>query len=187
VDERIRNLESLTPSGTPQLEKLLEAFLRPALAVGAEHGATGRIFVKLRARLATGNTALSKKIVMDAFDRSSTMNLQAIVKALPDIPPSDVYWRFHFLMGAMVFTMVNPGRIQSMTDGQCDPGDIDEVMRQIVPFLAAGFRSSGDNPSLSKSVSPPPSDVSSVEALNERISVLEKEFVRPASEKKRKS
>ena len=27
-----------------------------------------------------------------------------------------------------------------MTDGRCDPGDVDAALQRLVPFLAAGFR-----------------------------------------------
>jgi hypothetical protein len=43
-------------------------------------------------------------------------------------------------MGTMVYTMADSGRIQSLTNGSCDPGDVDAALRHIVPFLAAGFR-----------------------------------------------
>ena len=67
---------------------------------------------------------------------------------LVELSPEDLGWRFHFLLGAMIYTMADSGRIQSLTDGQCDAEDVQAVMLNIVPFLAAGFRS----PPLSRSV-----------------------------------
>jgi hypothetical protein len=37
--------------------------------------------------------------------------------------------------------MADSGRIQALTDGRCDPGDVTRALRHMIPFLAAGFRS----------------------------------------------
>ena len=47
--------------------------------------------------------------------------------------------RFHFMLGTMVYTMANPGRIQALTAGACDPTDMDAALAYLVPFLAQGF------------------------------------------------
>ena len=75
-----------------------------------------------------------------AFDESSGAFIAALQTALPELPPVDLAWRFHFLLGTMFYTMANPGRIQSLTNGACDPGDTAAALRHLVPFVAAGFR-----------------------------------------------
>ena len=37
--------------------------------------------------------------------------------------------------------MADAGRIQSLTNGRCDPGRVEDALAHIIPFLAAGFRS----------------------------------------------
>ncbi len=54
---------------------------------------------------------------------------------------ADLEWRFHFLLGAMVYTMANNGRIQALTDGACDPSQVESALHYMIPFFAAGFRS----------------------------------------------
>ena len=137
--ERIRLLEALRADGDLSLETVIEAFLSPALTVSTEFG--GRVFIKLRARLATEPVAFSRRILADAFDESSRLYLAALQDLLPDLAPADLAWRFHFSLGAMLYTMADPGRIQSLTNGVCDPSDAQAALRHLVPFLAAGFRS----------------------------------------------
>jgi hypothetical protein len=50
-----------------------------------------------------------------------------------------VFWRFHFLLGALYFTMINPARIGHLSQGLCDATDVEAVMEEMVPFVAAGF------------------------------------------------
>jgi AcrR family transcriptional regulator len=141
AEERMRLLAEVNLDDTPPLERILEAFLRPALTIGSDHRFGGRAFVKLRARLATEPEAVSRKILASAFDESSGEFLTALERALPEIPRADLEWRFHFMLGAMFYTMADAGRIQSLTDGRCDPGRVEDALEHIVPFLAAGFRS----------------------------------------------
>ena len=136
--ERMRLLAAVQATGAPNLEAVLQAFLRPALTVGTQFG--GEPFVKLRARLATEPEAFSRRILAKAFDESSSACIAALQAVLPALPPADLAWRFHFMLGTMFYTMANPGRIQSLTDGACNPGDSELALAHLVPFVAAGFR-----------------------------------------------
>ncbi len=138
AEERMRLLRALQAKGEPTLEGVIEAFLRPALT--AAEGFGGKNFVKLRARLATEPEEFSRRILARAFDESGREYIAALQGLVPELSAEELAWRFHFLLGVMVYTMADPGRIQSMTDGLCDPGDVQKAMRHAVPFLAAGFR-----------------------------------------------
>ena len=139
--ERMRLLAEIEASGKPTLERLIEAFLIPAFGTVSEERFGGKVFARLRARLATEPEAFSRRILANAFDESSRHYIAALQALLPDVPAEDLGWRFHFLLGAMVYTMADAGRIQSLTEGHCDPGDVEAALLHIVPFLAAGFRS----------------------------------------------
>jgi AcrR family transcriptional regulator len=143
AEERLRLLEQCAegPGRHPLLEQILDAFLRPALTLGIEPRFGGPTFVKLRARLATESEAISRRILATAFDESSRRFLEALERALPHVPRKDLQWRFHFLLGTMVYTMADNGRIQALTGDACEPRDVESALRHMIPFFAAGFRS----------------------------------------------
>lgn len=143
ADARMRLLDEAEAKhgGPPPLEAVIEAFVRPALIIGPQSPASGEAFRRLRARLATEPEKLSRRILSQAFDKSSGRFIEALVKALPGLPRAQVEWRFHFMLGAMFYTMANSGRIQVLTNQRCDPGDAELALKHMVPFLAAGFRS----------------------------------------------
>jgi hypothetical protein len=60
---------------------------------------------------------------------------------LPGLDETDVAWRFHAMLGVMVYTMANSGRIEKLTDGACDPSDYVAAVDRLVPIVAAMFRS----------------------------------------------
>jgi AcrR family transcriptional regulator len=156
ADERMRLLAACVegPGRPPMLEQILTAFLHPALTIGVEPRFGGPAFAKLRARLSIEPEALSRRILGKAFDESSRAFLNALERVLPDCPKPELQWRFHFLLGTMVYSMANGGRIQSITRGTCDPGDGERTLEYLIPFLAAGFRAPALKISASEKQSP---------------------------------
>jgi AcrR family transcriptional regulator len=131
--------------GRPVLEDVLDAFLRPALHAGRRQNAS---FVHLRARLALERGEATRRILSESFDESSRQFMDALAAAMPDLRREELNWRFHFLIGAMVYTMADSGRIQTLSDGTCDPSDSEEALDRMVAVFAGVFRAgaSGKSP-----------------------------------------
>ena len=123
-----------------QLESVIEAFVRPALAAIQGRDGHNR-FSRLRAMLAAEDAPLLEQLVTDNFDQSSRTFVAALRDCLPDLPPDEVLWRFHFMLGTIYYSASSPQRIKAFSRGRCDPGDLDAIVGHLVPFLAAGFRS----------------------------------------------
>ena len=143
---RMRLLQETRANGRqPQLKEILNAFIRPALAVArGEDGQTA--FIRLRAILAAENSTLLDKLVAENFDVSSTTFISALRECLPHLPPDEILWRFHFMLGTIYYTASGPHRIREFSNGRCNPSDIEENLRHLVPFLAAAFRSPSMKP-----------------------------------------
>ncbi len=123
--------------GRPSLEQLLDGYMRPALHVGRRQN---RSFVRLRARLAIERDEMARSLLAECFDESTKRYIDEIALALPGLPKDELYWRFHFMMGSMFYTMAEPGRILGLSDGACDPGQLEEAMRRMIAVFAAVFR-----------------------------------------------
>ena len=128
----------LDKHGRPKLDAVLRAFLQPAL--DALKTPDGAAFTMLRARMAFEREEVRRAALGQAFNKSSDMALQALARALPHIAPEDLYWRFHFVLGAMVYTMAMPGRIESITQGGIDTRDPEAALEHLIRFAAAGLR-----------------------------------------------
>jgi AcrR family transcriptional regulator len=128
----------LGADGRPSLERVLEAFLRPAFEVTGNDRANR--FNRLRARVAFETTATARRILGAAFDECDNRFIAMLSAAVPGLSRREVLWRFHFLVGAMIYTMADPGQLEGLSDGLCSPADVEEVSRRMVPYLAAAFR-----------------------------------------------
>jgi AcrR family transcriptional regulator len=137
--ERLRQLREARRAGL-RLESVIEAFVRPALAeIQGRDGQTQ--FSRLRAMLAAEDAPLFAQVVADNFDRSSRTFVAALRQCRPDLHGDEILWRFHFMLGTIYYSASSPQRIKAFSRGRCDPGDLEATVRQLVPFLAAGFRS----------------------------------------------
>jgi AcrR family transcriptional regulator len=137
--ERLRLLNDARGAGAT-LESVIEAFVRPALAeIQDRHGET--TFSRLRAMLAAEDAPLLAQLVADNFDQSSQTFVAALRECLPTLPADEVLWRFHFMLGTIYYSASSPQRIKAFSRGRCNPADVDDTVRHLVPFLAAAFRS----------------------------------------------
>ena len=124
--------------GRPVLEDVLMAFLQPALELlNTPHGAT---FTLLRARMVLESGDVKHQVLARTFDRTNEKTLKLLAKALPKLPAKDLYWRFHFMLGTMVYTMAQPGRIESVTKDKIKTSDTQAALEQLIRYTAAGFR-----------------------------------------------
>lgn len=123
----------------PSLEEVLDAFIRPSLEGTADDD--GRpTFLRLRAILSVENSAILEQLVAENFDVSSKLFVKALSKCLPGLSREDVLWRFHFLLGSIYYTATGPQRIKILSKGKCNPSDPTETKRELIAFVAAGFR-----------------------------------------------
>ena len=141
--ERARLLHAFDADGNASLEQILEAFIVPSLEAG-DQSQDGRNFSRLRAILSAENSLLLERLVSRTFDATSSTFVDALCKCLPHLSREDVFWRFHFLLGAIYYTAIGPRRIRILSKGKCDPSEPKPTARELIRFAAAGFRSHGN-------------------------------------------
>jgi AcrR family transcriptional regulator len=137
--ERDRGLEIALqePDRDNRLEAILRVFLKSGFADGTPEDAAR--FAKLRARINTEDTALARRLLSESFDVGSRRFLAALRDALPHLDETEIGWRFHAMLGIMVYTMANSGRIQALTDGSVDPSDYLAAIDRLLPVVTAIF------------------------------------------------
>jgi AcrR family transcriptional regulator len=142
VTEQRRQLlleaEARYPRGIVPLDVLVDALVRPLLM--AEPRAGGRrASMQMHARLFTDPDDTASMVRADIYDETNALYVAAIRRALPKIPAKTLYWRYYFMMGAYVWTLLQPGRLEAISQGRCDPADMEAAIREIVPFVCAGL------------------------------------------------
>ncbi|MGL5322471.1 MAG: TetR family transcriptional regulator, partial [Aeromonas veronii] len=78
---------------------------------------------------------------------------QAISKANPALSPADLFWRLHFTLGTVVFTMASADALRDIA--LADFGqqlDVEGLVRNVIPYLASGVGAPVESTSLSLAV-----------------------------------
>jgi AcrR family transcriptional regulator len=126
------------PHGVVPLDVLVDALVRPLLLAETRRG--GRpVSMQMHARLFTDPDETASIVRAGIYDETNALYVEAIQRALPDVPAKTLYWRYYFMMGAYVWTLLQPGRLEAISQGRCDPADMEAAIGEIVPFLCAGL------------------------------------------------
>ncbi len=139
------------PGRRPVLEQILEAFLRPSLVWPDDDSGTHR-FMRLRAAVAHERELLARNLIAQHFNETSRRFIEALAQAVPQIGIEELYFRFHFLLGAQYYTLLNPNRIYDLSGGLCDPAKAERVLHHMVCAFAAGLSAPECMPGFSKEI-----------------------------------
>ncbi len=143
-EERLRQLsafeEKASKSGTTiTIEDVLYSLVGPAvrLSRGTE---AGRHFIRLVGRMFAEPSDSVQAMLKARFEALFRRFNEAFKQALPGVRRKDYFWRLHFVIGAMSLTLCDSQRPALLSEGACNPEDVEEVIAQLVAFCAAGMR-----------------------------------------------
>ena len=140
-DERLRRLEEVDLGAEDALEQILRAFLEPLLRLISERPEGVRGFARLMGRAWSEPSEEVRTIILEEIRETIDRFLAAFRQILPQLSDSELMWRFHFVAGAMGHTVSCSYALERYSGGKCHTGDPDEILDQLVRFLAAGMRS----------------------------------------------
>ncbi|RKY16350.1 MAG: TetR/AcrR family transcriptional regulator [Planctomycetota bacterium] len=122
--------------GALPLAGVLRAFLAPALEQGRGQGRP--IFVLVaRAQMSADRTVQQQFV--SQFDDVAARFGAALARALPGVPQPEIFWRMHFIVGALCHTVVNTPLLELFSQGACRCDD-PRLLDRLVSFAVAGMR-----------------------------------------------
>lgn len=137
--ERLRRLELCEARNDSTLEEVIGAFVEPALEMvrnDKDRTSMGRLLGNVFSQAG----AELRPVLLDLFGPVIERFVPAIERFLPGLAPRQVFWRFHFMIGATSFTVGLGNIAQAYSGGVCDPSDADHLAEELVSFVAEGFR-----------------------------------------------
>ncbi len=117
---------------------IVKAVMMPMLSLRNTEGSAN--FGVLLTREATDPRSGERGIITEMFDPVAKATIKALKGALPGRSEVEVIWAFQMMIGTMLYTMADAGRAAHLSDGACDPEDVDGTMRMILPLLLHGIR-----------------------------------------------
>jgi len=129
-----KRFEMLDAAGShPSVEQILTAFMAPVMQVKVDS------LAPLIGRILSNPELFVERVFHKHLAPVSQSFVEALSKALPELPPSEILWRLHFSVGVMTHTMLWGRIYPKITNGVCDISDREALVDRTVRFVAAGF------------------------------------------------
>ncbi len=119
------------------LQTLIESYVWPFIERSTRGGAGWKNYSQLVARLA--NSPAWTPVISMHYDGVAREYIAEFRRSMNGAAESSIYHAFSFMVGTMVGTVAEPGRVDSLSQGSHTTSDLEVVFRLMIPFLEAGF------------------------------------------------
>lgn len=119
------------------LEEIVRALVVPALDL--DRGGTPNV-CRLIGRIWGEQPTFLQELIQEQFAALAQRFLAELARALPHVERRDLFWRMHFLVGALVRTLQWSRQLETFSGGLCRADDVDHVGEALVAFACAGMR-----------------------------------------------
>ena len=140
--ERLRLLDGLEAEagdGGPDLTEIVTAFLTPAMRL-AGASPTRRVVMGLLGQAMSQPDEKIRRLFINQFSEVGQRFQAALSRAVPALPPEEIFWRLMFMIGAMVHSMTLSQSLEEFSGGLCRSQDVQSIVEHLVPFVTAGMQ-----------------------------------------------
>ncbi|NVK24507.1 MAG: TetR/AcrR family transcriptional regulator [Gammaproteobacteria bacterium] len=138
--EKIETLEKCNKNYS--VSELFECFKSPLLALNSINKDGSVFFLKLIGRGYVDFQGHLRRFITEKYGESLQVIQQCFHKTMPQLTPSEVFWRLHFTIGTSVFTLAASEALIDISRSDFDLEMTPEkIVDQLLPYLAAGFAS----------------------------------------------
>jgi AcrR family transcriptional regulator len=122
------------------LEKIVRAMIEPMLSTAGESPDGAMSFGTVMGRLYIERNYRIQRILVAELRQAIRRFFTATRRALPGLPPEELYWRLFFTIGAVTHTLSAPRMLSLISGGACSLSDVGNALERLVAYVAAGLR-----------------------------------------------
>lgn len=142
--ERMNRLDRIELDARPgnplDAGEVVRALVEPIVLL-SRHGRGGaRLYPQLVSQILNDPQEHARKISQEFNDPVARATIRALKKAIPSVSEDDLAWCYIFAVGAMVSAVAGTGRVKQLSNGRCDPDDVERIVALLVPFVVGGIR-----------------------------------------------
>jgi AcrR family transcriptional regulator len=143
--ERLDLLTQLERDAAPHpvpCDRILSAMFIPALKLARDPERGGKNFLRLLGRAYADPAPFIRRFLSDQYAVMIARFKSAFGRALPQLPPRELSWRLHFIMGALSYTLAGTDALKLIAElTPAESGNDEMLLRRLAPFLLAGLQS----------------------------------------------
>ncbi|MFT4960452.1 MAG: AcrR family transcriptional regulator [Paracoccaceae bacterium] len=140
-DRRAKLLAALfEQNDRPELSDIVDALFRPTIETGLNLARDGGAFARILVSFANSADLRNQNLAEKYYDPIARKYIGALMQVEPGLTRANAVWAYMFAIGVGMTMMAKTGRPGRLSDGECDDGNVDEMLERIVPFICAGIR-----------------------------------------------
>ena len=143
TEERLARLESVERKWSGKsvpLEEIIDALVRPLVGQVKKSELAERLFYKLTGRICAEQGDGLPPQIEEQFRQSGERFSKAFAKALPTVPPEELAWRIHFVIGGMIHMLTHQEIFHLVSGGASGAPTMEDTLGRFIRFAAAGLR-----------------------------------------------
>ena len=126
-------------SGKVTIEGAIAAFINPMIDLSETGGQGWKAYFTLVAQM--DNSPWGRETIHHFFDPIVKELIVALRMACPEVPESELFWGFSFMIGALMLALAETGRVDRLSEGLCQSKDLSAVRGRLIDFCVGGFTS----------------------------------------------
>ncbi|MGH1462658.1 MAG: TetR/AcrR family transcriptional regulator [Neptuniibacter sp.] len=136
----------LIDNSKPSLDELLEMLMRALLVVRKENNNTLPVFMRLLELAYMNNQDDLRDFLVSRYRGKLDEFIGFIREDASHMEDDEFFWRMHFLLGSMTFTLSNFQTLLSIEKTRFgDEGaEVEQILHRMVPVLSAGLQARGE-------------------------------------------
>ncbi|NRD73677.1 TetR/AcrR family transcriptional regulator [Shewanella sp. VB17] len=124
---------------TASLDDIFSALVDPLLDLNQLRAEGTSTFLQLLGRGYIESQGHLRWFITTHYGEHLTQFVKAVAESTPHIPPAEMFWRLHFTLGTVVFTMASADALIEIAAADFkEHNDIEAVIRKMIPYLSAG-------------------------------------------------
>lgn len=121
------------------LKQILHAFIAPALTMSNDNHQGGKRFMEVLARAYAEKSEFLYDLLSKRYADSIKKFAQAIQRSCPHLERKTMFWRFHFIMGALIYVMADFGA-SSRTGDLSETEYFNVCCNELIDFAANSLK-----------------------------------------------
>lgn len=140
IDDAIKERSRAKPSSI-SLNELIETLMRALLHVHEDNTHALSMFSRLLDMAYMKNQDVLREYLFSAYRNKIEPFIQLLREDASPMEDDEFFWRLHFLLGSMIFTLSNYHTLASLELKEYEKNaEIELILHRMTPVLSAGFQ-----------------------------------------------
>lgn len=134
-----QQIEAHSPNPVP-LPIIYDTLFRPLFTGIGSASDKDTNLIKIIGRAITEPAEFMRGLHKEFFADLSKRFMNEIRRSCPELSPEQIQYRFFLSVSAMIGTVIEQVRLETVSDGKLDGNNLDIILKELTTFVVAGFQ-----------------------------------------------